>query len=136
MSRVTDLLEHTLELCKADLTEAKQVVSVAEKRLKETKKALATETSKLGSGYVYLIGEEGTNNIKIGVAINVEKRMQQLATGNSNNLILLFKGKYTNYKQVEKKLHSLHADSCIKNEWFDIVYVDLLIKDIEELGNV
>lgn len=66
--------------------------------------------------FVYFVQEDRTGNYKIGKADNVDKRVAQLQSGNSNKLILLLKvqGGYP----LEKSLHKRFAKYRIRGEWF------------------
>lgn len=71
-------------------------------------------------GYVYLLNDSGQENLyKIGVTRGkIEKRIKQLQTGNSNDIVLIksFETKHPFY--MERVLHSKYRINQIKNEWF------------------
>lgn len=69
---------------------------------------------------VYLIKKENSNQYKIGVSKNPEKRLKALETASSENLILLleFHSEYA-YK-VEKALHRKYKQFNSNREWFNI----------------
>jgi len=74
-------------------------------------------------GFVYLIGEEGNNGrFKIGStkAKDVNKRIKQLQTGNSEPLYLRqsYKTKYP--FKLEKLLHNHFKFSNLIGEWFEL----------------
>lgn len=72
--------------------------------------------------YVYLIEaitDLGDISYKIGITKNdPKKRIKQLQTGNSAELILkdCFESEYAN--KVESTLHRLYSTNNIKGEWF------------------
>lgn len=73
-------------------------------------------------GYIYLIGEvNNSNNLyKIGMTkkYNIEERVQELQTGNGNELYLV-KSFKTNYPyKVEKMLHNHYKKFHENGEWF------------------
>lgn len=74
-------------------------------------------------GYVYLL-EDWRNDeraFKIGfTTTSVEKRVKQLQTGNSADILIVAKYKTKNYLKVEKKLHHVFASSHKRGEWFDM----------------
>ena len=79
-------------------------------------------------GYIYLIGEyENSNLYKIGVTkySNIGKRINELQTGNSNEMYLKasFKSKYP-YK-LEKMLHRRFNSTRVMNEWFNLTDEDI-----------
>lgn len=78
-------------------------------------------SNSLTGGYVYLIQEEGNNDLyKIGVtrSKDVSKRVSALQTGNGNKLIL--KDYYYSSKpfKMEMMLHNKYSQSREEGEWF------------------
>jgi hypothetical protein len=71
-------------------------------------------------GYVYLLAEMGDNlRYKIGITKNsVEKRLKQLATGNSDKIIILNSYYSPNYKKIERMLHRQFSSDRKHLEWF------------------
>ena len=81
-------------------------------------------------GYVYLI-RNSHFEYKIGMTKqNVNKRLKQLQTGNSEDLELVKYFLVENYKKVEKSLHNHFSNKKINREWFNLNKND--IKDFEE----
>ena len=77
----------------------------------------------LNMGYVYLIGElNGDNKYKIGStrAKDINKRLKQLQTGNSNQLYI--KEYYETSKpfKLEQMLHNKLKDYNVIGEWFEL----------------
>jgi len=77
-------------------------------------------------GYVYLLLEvdkDGNERHKIGFSKNhPDKRVKQLATGNSNVISVLNYYETKNYKKIEKWLHSDFRQQKTEsdNEWFTL----------------
>ena len=74
-------------------------------------------------GFVYLIGEENNENrYKIGSTRckNINKRLKQLQTGNSNKLLI--ENYYETNKpfKLETMLHNRFKDVNVIGEWFEI----------------
>ena len=73
--------------------------------------------------YVYFI-QSGTGKdapIKIGVAKNVNKRLEILQIGNPDKLTVITAIKADNELQaywLEKNLHKFFKSDCIRGEWF------------------
>lgn len=83
--------------------------------------------------FVYLLGDSGQDNTyKIGITRgNVEKRIKQLQTGNSNDIYIInyHETKYPFY--LERILHTRFNLKQKKNEWFELNEEDVLkFKDI------
>jgi len=74
-------------------------------------------------GYVYILQEwdNAEKRYKIGVSKNeVEKRIKQLATGNSSEIVLVDKYECENYRKVETMLHRYFASKHKRGEWFEL----------------
>lgn len=72
------------------------------------------------SGWVYLLAEMGDNlRYKIGVTKNdVEKRVKQLSTGNSDSIMIINKYRSEHYRKIEKMLHMKFQSERLHLEWF------------------
>lgn len=71
-------------------------------------------------GIVYLINNDGTDQYKIGMTSrNIEKRFQELKTGNPN---LVLKETYSseNFIKIETLLHRQFEFKKIEGEWFQL----------------
>jgi len=76
-------------------------------------------------GCVYLI-RNSHFEYKIGMTKqNVNKRLKQLQTGNSEDLELVKYVIVENYKKVEKSLHNHFSNKKIKREWFNLTKDDV-----------
>ena len=77
-------------------------------------------------GYVYLICDPSTETFKIGRTRNpVEKRLKQLQTGCSGELLIM-KTFETEYPvQLEKMLHKRFFGKRQLNEWFKLDLDDI-----------
>ena len=74
----------------------------------------------MDKGYVYLLAEMGDKlRYKIGITKNnVEKRVKQLKTGNSDDIMIINTYKSSNYKKIERMLHTKFKTDRIHLEWF------------------
>ena len=71
--------------------------------------------------YVYFIRAGYTGPIKIGVAANVQRRLETLQTGNHLTLYIIATIKYSGRAEAyekEKKFHNLFKDKRLRGEWF------------------
>lgn len=76
-------------------------------------------------GYVYLI-RNSHFEYKIGMTKqNVNKRLKQLQTGNSEDLELVKYLMVENYKKVEKSLHNHFSNKRLNREWFNLSKKDI-----------
>lgn len=82
-------------------------------------------------GFLYLIRDEFTAYIKIGISLNPNKRIKELQTGNSNQLTLLYSIQTEYYMKLESTLHRHYKYLNITNEWFD-----LSINELNEIESV
>jgi len=72
--------------------------------------------------FVYFIQSKITKRVKIGWAINPEKRLRDLQTGSAEGLTLLGKihcRSVYDAKKTEGYLHNLFKDLRLGGEWFD-----------------
>jgi hypothetical protein len=78
-------------------------------------------------GYIYLICDNLNNKYKIGMTKgDINKRMKQLQTGNSNELFIhsYYKTKYP--FRLEKILHNKFTNYNTLNEWFELPDSDVI----------
>ena len=74
----------------------------------------------MNKGWVYLLAEMGDNlRYKIGITKNpVEKRVKQLRTGNSDEIMIIHRYHSFNYKKIERMLHTKFKNDRMHIEWF------------------
>lgn len=75
---------------------------------------------------IYLIRAGSKGAIKIGVAKDVDKRIDQLQTGNHQELELIYSCDLGSEKKafnIESQLHSIYKHHNIRGEWFK-PYID------------
>ena len=91
--------------------------------------------------FVYFVRSGRNGPIKIGVAKNVENRMDTLQTGNPTELILIAKVKCKSKAHaysLETQLHKIYSRKRIRREWFsselNLSHANRLIsaRDLEE----
>lgn len=76
-------------------------------------------------GYVYAI--KSLDLIKVGVAKNIEKRMEAMRLMNPHGCELLFyRRAYAPYT-FEKRMHELLADKAVGREWFRVTLEEVRI---------
>lgn len=69
--------------------------------------------------YVYVVENEVTGSVKVGVSSNPKKRLSTLQTGTEHRLNLVHVSDAT-IVASEKKVHELLNESCIRGEWFNV----------------
>lgn len=81
-----------------------------------TRKSRNKNKAKSKKGYVYLIKNEQTQNVKIGYSANPKRRLKDLQTSTDCELKLIacIKGDIA----LEQALHQKFKDFHIRNEWF------------------
>tara|TARA_R110000751_G_scaffold6296_3_gene27032 strand:+ start:1065 stop:1379 length:315 start_codon:yes stop_codon:yes gene_type:complete len=79
-------------------------------------------------GTVYLLAEFTNNSrFKIGITKNdVNKRIRELSTGNSNEIILINKYESVNYRKIEGWLHQKFHMTRGRGEWFDLTHEQVI----------
>ncbi len=82
--------------------------------------------------YIYLIRDEFTGYVKIGIGVNPNIRLKQLQTGNPNELTVCYKYLTSYYSIIERILHrQFNLESVrIDSEWFDLTLIDIINIDI------
>lgn len=88
--------------------------------------------------YVYFIRAGNRGAIKIGVAVDVERRIAELQTGNAFKLNVIAKLKCRNEQEAyekERKFHKFFKSQRIRGEWFmgNIDFKKLRDFDMEKL---
>ena len=95
-------------------------------------------------GYVYLIGEIGNENrFKIGSTRckDINKRLKQLQTGNSEELYIKQSFETTRPFKLEKMLHNRFKSSNLIGEWFELSKDDVrdfktICEDLQNIINI
>jgi hypothetical protein len=75
-----------------------------------------TRTDK--SGYVYLLNLEGTNHFKVGVAIDIQRRLYQLSGASPHPIVVIASYKHSKPYVVEKRIHQALQSFNVRREWF------------------
>lgn len=82
--------------------------------------SLIIPQDKAERGFVYVIQESESGNLKIGVSKDPLVRLKQLQTGNSQDLNLLYTSLVcSNAFEVESSVHKAFAEYAIRGEWFN-----------------
>ena len=79
--------------------------------------------------YIYLIKNEDSEQVKVGIGKKPETRLKQLQTGSSGKLTLLYKREVEFASVVERNLHNFYSEQRGSGEWFDLYGVN--IEDID-----
>ena len=76
--------------------------------------------NKVKKGYVYLININETNKYKIGVSINIKRRLAAISSVIPFDLNILAINLVSDPYKVEQSIINKHIKSLIKNEWFNL----------------
>lgn len=73
--------------------------------------------------------ETNPMHIKVGFSRDIKRRVMQLQTGNSYSLAIM--GSINTYGEqedrvIEKSLHKLHREKCVRGEWFELHPEDVI----------
>jgi hypothetical protein len=75
----------------------------------------------LNKSYIYLLKDCEKNHYKIGITKNnIQKRINQLQTGNSGQIILINNFQTFYPRRLENMLHTKFQHKKILNEWFEL----------------
>jgi len=83
--------------------------------------------------YLYLI--KCHKYYKIGVAFDIENRLNSLQCGNPYKLDLIIAVKNPDSKELEEILHKKFEDKRVRREWFELSQkdVDFIVKPIKDI---
>ncbi len=84
--------------------------------------------TKDNSGFVYVLLDQSERR-KLGLGINVEKRVKQLQTGNAEQITIEYRLAVNDMRRAEKAIHNLFAASRLRinGEWFKLSTDELLL---------
>ena len=68
--------------------------------------------------FVYAIQESETKRVKLGISANPERRLKELQTGNSQELVLLSYIPANNGYDDEKRIHEEFSNLHVRGEWY------------------
>ncbi len=104
-----------------------------------TKKILLfLSENKHKDGFVYFIKNGiSSNKVKIGSAIDIDKRINSYQTSFHEKIYILGYIKSDDYIFLEKEIHDTFSEKRVKGEWFEIDDLDLYtIKELYNFNNV
>jgi len=78
------------------------------------------------SKYLYVIGNEFSNAVKIGVSNDPDARLESLQIGSPVRLRIMYAWSIIKPYIVEKKIHNILSSRRIHGEWFDLDYKGIL----------
>lgn len=80
----------------------------------------------INRGFVYLLCDGDKFKIGMTKHKDINKRIQELQTGNPYEIWLRDYYETDNPLKIEKMMHVRHASSNIKNEWFDLTAEEVI----------
>jgi len=98
---------------------------IEEKNKKHYEKEVVQNKIKKIKGLVYLLKIENRNEYKIGVTINLKKRLNQLGTKMPFKLETITKIRSKDIYKLEEKLHCRFENKRINGEWFNLSNEDV-----------
>ena len=82
---------------------------------------------------IYLIKNNTTGLIKIGISNDPQRRLKQLQTGNTGKLEIIKTYITKNDKEQEKRIHKILWQNKKRGEWFFFPHLDKYIELIDIL---
>ena len=135
LKRIRKYIDQTLELYKEsnlseDLRKAINARKVKEYNEKYEINRQKEQKRYLSEIYLYLIQNPITNDLKIGISNEPQRRIEELQNTNGRQLNLLYTipGK----SELEKSLHTKFSHLRLKGEWFK--YDESIIQEFEKLA--
>lgn len=80
----------------------------------------------INRGFVYLLCDGDKFKIGMTKHKDINKRIQELQTGNPYEIWIRDYYETDNPLKIEKMMHAQHASSNIKNEWFDLTAEEVI----------
>ncbi len=77
------------------------------------------------SGFLYLVKDNASNLIKIGITTNYKSRLKQLNRMVPHGIIPVAIYPAENYEVLEKDVHERYKDKRVNGEWFDFDNADV-----------
>lgn len=95
-------------------------------------------TIHINMGYVYLLYDSINQMHKIGVSMNIQRRLKQLQTGNPTDLQLVSYFQSDQPFKIEQMLHNKLKQKRFNNEWFvlDKNDVDTFFENCQRQQNI
>ncbi len=119
-----------------------KIFELTENQYETVKKHVQSNKINTNSSILYLIQSVHVNKkmeiikaTKIGIASNINKRLQALSSSSPNKMILRYHTELEDVKSIEKELHKKYKINNIKNEWFHLSaeQIDEIIKYLNKL---
>ena len=88
--------------------------------------AKKVNSKKFPNGYIYVLNIEGTDFYKFGVSQNPARRISDLSNATPFNILIIYAEQFNQVYEVETLIHNKIEDFYIKNEWFELSYLDAL----------
>lgn len=95
--------------------------------------AATPEAAEPGKGYVYVAAKKGDGPIKVGMATNARRRLQDLENANGQRFPLIWiSPACTDFRAVEQLVHQHMRPARLLGEWFDMPFdlAILMTKDV------
>ena len=86
--------------------------------------------------YLYILKPKGLPYYKIGIAVDVDKRIKDLQTGCPKELYCVYKKEFNKTIKIERMIHKKYKNKNTYGEWFKLNKNELeeLITTLENLG--
>ncbi len=69
---------------------------------------------------IYIIGEPGSDVLKIGISVNPAHRLRDIKISNPSDVEVLWEQAVDNARRVERNVHLVLVDLRIRGEWFKV----------------
>ena len=110
----------------------KKGITIKDTYLKKITNQAKNMTYKKPPNEIYVINIKGSNIYKIGVSSNSQRRIYDLRAANAFPIDVIYVQKSLFPAQLERKIHNHLSDKHIKNEWFKIDDIDIVLGIIKK----
>jgi len=108
------------------------IISISDHLLKKKHHSAKTLISNKKPDTIYVLNIEGTNIYKIGTSQNTQRRIKDLQASNPFIIDIILILKTNGAYELEQLIHEFIESKHIKNEWFKVTDIDLILKKIKE----
>jgi hypothetical protein len=110
----------------------KEGITIKDSYLKKIPNQAKNMAYKKPPNEIYVINIKGSNIYKIGVSSNSQRRIFDLRAANPFPIDVIYVQKSLFPAQLERKIHNHLSDKHIKNEWFKIDDIDIVLGIIKK----
>jgi hypothetical protein len=126
--QLTDIIKNIPKIDYRNIKGSK-ALSINDYRNKNARKI---NSLKFPNSNLYIIKIKNYNLYKIGVSQNTNRRFKDIFNSMPFDCEIIYNQNQINAYLLEEKLHNLIINNHVKNEWFKLDNIDLILNEIKE----